>query len=161
MFARRLGLRRWPVILSPGMAPGMPDVFELLMQFVQLLVGHFLKVHQLVAGAFDGSNQLIQLEMHGARVAVLGVLNQEHHQERDDGCPRVDDQLPCVREVEYRPRDRPSDNHQARQGKHPGGTGQHRNPVCESPKSFTPALWLMLRLVVVLVLMFVIHDPPP
>ena len=32
-------------------------------------------------------------------IAVLGVLNQEHHQECDDGRAGIDDELPSVRKM--------------------------------------------------------------
>ena len=34
-----------------------------------------------------GSNELVEFHVHGFRVAVLGVLNQKHHEEGDDGGP--------------------------------------------------------------------------
>src|SRR5688572_16721579 len=38
--------------------------------------------------------------MDRLRVAVLRRLDQEHHEERDDRRPRVDDELPRLREAE-------------------------------------------------------------
>jgi hypothetical protein len=38
--------------------------------------------------------------MNSLGVAVLGVLNQKHHQECDDGRARVDNQLPGIRKLE-------------------------------------------------------------
>ncbi|MNP10637.1 hypothetical protein D3C76_1027930 [compost metagenome] len=57
-------------------------------------------------------------------VAVLGVLDQEHHQEGDDGGRGVDHQLPGVVEVEQRPGNRPSQDQQAghAKGHRPAGT---------------------------------------
>ena len=46
-------------------------------------------------------------------VAVLGVLDQEHHQEGDDRRAGVDDELPGVGEAEDRPADRPDDDDRA------------------------------------------------
>ncbi len=42
-------------------------------------------------------------------VPVLGVLNNEDHQESDDGRPGVDDELPSVREMEHRAGNGPDD----------------------------------------------------
>ena len=39
-----------------------------------------------------------------AEFPVLRILNQEHHQKRDDGRAGVDYKLPCVRETEHRTR---------------------------------------------------------
>ena len=54
--------------------------------------------------ALHGPDQLVQLELHRRGVAVLGVLDQEDHQEGDDRGAGVDDQLPGVAEVEDRAR---------------------------------------------------------
>ena len=43
---------------------------------IQLLLDHLLKI------------QLIELDLQRFGVVVLGVLNQEHHQEGDDGAHR-------------------------------------------------------------------------
>ena len=48
-------------------------------------------------------DQLVQLGLHRRTVAVLGVLDQEHHQEGDDGRAGVDHQLPGLAELEDRP----------------------------------------------------------
>ncbi len=45
---------------------------------------------------FNGLDQFVELEVDGAGVAVLRVLNKEDHQKRDDGGARVDDELPGV-----------------------------------------------------------------
>ena len=37
-----------------------------------------------------GADKLIELDLYGTRVAVLTVLNDEDHQEGDDGCASVD-----------------------------------------------------------------------
>ena len=38
---------------------------------------------------FDGANQFIQFDMHRLGVTVLGILNQEYHQECNDRCSRI------------------------------------------------------------------------
>src|SRR6185295_8573112 len=62
---------------------------------------------------------LVQLEVEGAGVAVLGGLGEEHHQEGDDGGGGVDGELPAVRVVEQRPADRPGDHRPERQPERP------------------------------------------
>lgn len=42
-------------------------------------------------------------------VPVLTLLNQEDHQERDDGGPGVDNKLPAIGVVKYRPGHDPLD----------------------------------------------------
>src|SRR5262245_30649255 len=46
---------------------------ELLLEPVQLLVGHLLDIDQPVGGALDGCQQLVELDLDRARVLVLGV----------------------------------------------------------------------------------------
>jgi hypothetical protein len=43
--------------------------------------------------AFWCAEKLVEFELDGGRVAVLGVLEKEHHQEGDDGRAGIDDQL--------------------------------------------------------------------
>ena len=43
--------------------------------------------------------QLIKLGLNSCSIAVLRVLNEEHHQEGDDSCACVDEKLPRVREL--------------------------------------------------------------
>jgi hypothetical protein len=43
-------------------------------------------------------------------IAILGVLNNEDHQERDDRRPSVDNELPTIGIVEYRAGDCPGDD---------------------------------------------------
>src|SRR5947207_1936606 len=45
------------------------------------------RVDQVGSGAFDGPEQLVELEVQGAVVTVLGVLEDDHEQERDDREP--------------------------------------------------------------------------
>src|ERR671932_306824 len=50
----------------------------------------------------DRSDQLVQLQLHSRAVSILGVLDEEYHQESDDGGASVYDQLPGVAEPEDR-----------------------------------------------------------
>ena len=59
--------------------------------------------------AVHGANQLVEFELDGVAIAILGILNQKNHQECDNHRTRVDDQLPCITELEYRACD-PSDH---------------------------------------------------
>src|SRR5262245_33999704 len=78
-----------------------------------------------------GANELVELQMNGGGVAVLGALNQEHHQERDDGGARVDDELPGVREAEERTRNGPDDDDRERGAKGGRLASQDRHAVSE------------------------------
>jgi len=74
-----------------------------------------------VLPARAGADQLVQLGLDGAAVPVLGVLDQEHHQEDDNRGAGVDDQLPGVGEAEERARNRLGRRHQEAKG------GGHRS----------------------------------
>jgi hypothetical protein len=43
-------------------------------------------------------NQFVKLQLHGSTVPVLGVLDEEHHEERNDGRAGIYSQLSGVAE---------------------------------------------------------------
>src|SRR5689334_11014559 len=79
------------------------DPFELNVKLFEFLVRQIFEVHELVARAFHRENQLVQLQLHGLRVAVLRILDQEYRKVGDDGGACVDHELPSVREVDSGP----------------------------------------------------------
>ena len=85
---------------------------EFLLDLFQFFVGELFEVYQLVTRARQSSNEFVQFEMDGLRVAVLRILDQEHHQEGHDSCAGVDDKLPCVRIMKGRPEGCPDDDDQ-------------------------------------------------
>lgn len=52
---------------------------------------------------FRSADQFVKLDVDDVVVPVLGVLNQENHQEGNDGRRRVDDELPGIVVVKPRP----------------------------------------------------------
>ena len=70
---------------------------------LDLLIGEMLDADELLARFVDGAEELVELGLHRRPVAVLAVLDQEHHQEGDDRRPGVDHQLPRVGIMEHRP----------------------------------------------------------
>jgi len=48
----------------------------------------------------NGADELIQFDLQCFGIPVLYILNQEHHQERDNRGSGVDHELPVVTEVE-------------------------------------------------------------
>ena len=58
--------------------------------------------------------------MHRFGVAVLGVLNQEHHQKSDNGCSGINNELPRIGEMKDRSSHAPDQNDQKRNDKAPG-----------------------------------------
>ena len=73
---------------------------KVLVQFFELLLREILRSRQAILSLARRHDQLGQLELHREGVAILSVLNQEHHQECDDRGARVDDQLPGIAEIE-------------------------------------------------------------
>src|SRR3954468_17150563 len=70
-----------------------------------------LDADELLARLVDRSQQLVELGLHCCGVAVLAVLNQEDHQESDNGGAGVDHQLPSVGIMEERAGCGPNDDH--------------------------------------------------
>ena len=94
-----------------GLLLTMPaQALKLIADPLEFLIGHVLKIDHLVASSFNGVNQLIQLQMEGLGIAVLCVLDQEHHQKRNDRGAGIDNQLPRIRVMENGTGHAPGDN---------------------------------------------------
>src|SRR5690606_34572245 len=137
---RLFDLRRAAFLLGAVVAfargPGQRDVT--LAEFVQFGFLQFLQVQQRVVGAAGGTDQFVQLDLQRARVAVLAVLDQEHHQEGDDGGAGVDHQLPGVAEAEQRAGDHPDHHRQQRQHEARRAAGEAGTGV-RDPREPAPA----------------------
>ncbi len=127
------GLAGWVVGVWRGIGF---DFFVTGVDFLELEVAQAFYIDHLVASRIDGADELIELEIDGAGVAVLGVLDEEDHQEGDDGGAGVDDELPGVGVVEDGAGERPGDDDQAGRdkgplGAHEGGglSGEAAEPV--------------------------------
>jgi hypothetical protein len=83
---------------------------EVLLQGEEFLLRESLNIDEAVTGALESRNKLVQLQMDRQRVLVLRTLDEEHHQERDNGCSRIDHELPCVGVTESRPQRGPYDD---------------------------------------------------
>lgn len=68
---------------------------------VQFFFTEVFDIHEPVACALGGSDQLIELEVKGQGIPVLGLLDDEYHEEGNNGSACVDDQLPGIGEFEY------------------------------------------------------------
>jgi hypothetical protein len=96
-----------------------------------LLFGQVLDADEGVF-AVPGADQFVELGLDGGAVTVLRVLDEEDHQEGDDGRSRIDDELPGVGEAEDWPAHGPddddgaarkeSDGHSRRMGDGVGGS---------------------------------------
>src|SRR5262249_39073003 len=69
-------------------------------------------------------------------VAILRVLNEENHQEGNDGGAGVDDQLPRFREAEERAADGPDDDQSQCHQERDVVAGQLRDPAGHASKEF-------------------------
>src|SRR2546423_12888287 len=58
---------------------------------LELLLGLRLGADELVPRVGNRPNELVELELRRLRIAVLRVLDEEHHQEGHDRGPGVDD----------------------------------------------------------------------
>ena len=67
------------------------------------LVGALFEIDKPVAGGIKGAQELVQLEVQGAGVPVLGMLDKEDHQKGNDGRAGIDDELPRIRKAEDGP----------------------------------------------------------
>src|SRR5204862_2687147 len=89
------------------------------------------EIEQGVVRALGRTDELIELDLNGFGVAVLCVLNQEHHQECHDRRSGIDDQLPRVAELEEWSGDCPDHNDKAGQDERPWSAGEVRRSLRE------------------------------
>src|SRR5207244_11351889 len=80
------------------------------------------------------ADQLVQLELQRLPIPVLGGLDEEHHQEGDDGGTGVDDELPGIGEVEHRSGDRPDQDDSERRNERPVAAHRVRYTAGEQPE---------------------------
>src|SRR5690349_1083299 len=70
----------------------------------KLVLLELFEIQQRDVSAGGAADELIQLHLDRLRIAVLRVLDEEHHEKGDDRRSRIDDELPCIAEVKKRPR---------------------------------------------------------
>lgn len=102
----------------------------------QILRLELFQIEQRILRFVRRANQLVELDLHRFGITILRVLDEEHHQERDDGGAGIDDKLPSVVEVEERPAQAP-DNDNAK-GKHES-TGAPHDAGCRLGEPREPA----------------------
>ena len=105
---------------------------ELLFQHIQFRVAHLLDVDHVIPRMIQRQDQLIQLQVDRPRIAVLRVLDQEHHQERHDRRAGIDDELPRVAEAEHGTADPPDDDDQRGNDERDRLAGRARRAVGET-----------------------------
>ena len=109
---------------SLGSIPATPFCFptntlELFLEVLEVFIGEPFKINKLVSSAFNGTYDLVEFQINGFRVTVLRVLDEEYHEEGDDGRASIDNELPGVREVKCRAGHSPNANRNDRQRKSP------------------------------------------
>jgi hypothetical protein len=95
---------------------------------LQLFFGQMFETNEGVL-RFTYANQFVELDLDGCSVAILGILNEEHHEKRYNGGARVDHELPSIREIKEWARYRPHHDDRKGESKHPGPSrfaGSHR-----------------------------------
>ncbi len=74
----------------------LADFRKLAFNFFEFVVGELFQIDEVIASTVKCADEFIKLQVHGFGVAVLGVLDQEHHQKCDDRRAGINDQLPRV-----------------------------------------------------------------
>lgn len=96
---------------------------------VQFLIGQFFEVQECIMRLGIGADQFVELDLHGGTLAVLRVLDQKHHEERDDGRTGIDHKLPRVAVVEVAARERPNNDDQQCDNEGERMSGRVRSPL--------------------------------
>ena len=78
------------------------EFYESLFQVVEVTLLELLEIEQLIARMPDRAYELIELDLNRRGIAVLGALDEEHHQERHNRGGRIDGELPRIAEAEIR-----------------------------------------------------------
>jgi hypothetical protein len=68
----------------------IPNFLESGRKCGQFFVREFLDGNHFVACAMQRPDELVELEVHGSSIAVLGVLDQQYQRERHNRSGRVD-----------------------------------------------------------------------
>src|SRR5882724_200829 len=80
-------------------------------KYLDFVFRKIFNVDEPIAGALKRGDNFVELQVNGQRIFVLAALNQKHHQECNDCCPGVDNQLPSVRKFKQWPCSYPDNNH--------------------------------------------------
>ncbi len=98
------------------------DLFVGSGELIELDLRKVLYIDHFVFCFVYRMDQLVQFQMNGSGIAVLGILDQEDHQECDDRGAGIDDQLPGVGVMENGTGKGPDDDDPDRGNECPPGT---------------------------------------
>src|SRR5437667_8281681 len=113
------------------------DALKLLLELFQVFVGKFFKIDKFISRTFEGADDLIQFQMDRLGIAVLGVLDQEHHEKGDDRCRRINNELPRIGEMKGGTGEDPHEDDKHSSGKGPGAAKDDGRPARENAKGVT------------------------
>ena len=85
-----------PGTFSPVNSPVEASSTNARFDFLDFRFGFFFQAYQRIPGSPVDPDQLVELELEGLRVAILGALDDEDHQKRHDCGARIDDELPGI-----------------------------------------------------------------
>ncbi len=137
--------------MQPSLFRLFPQALKLFLQLLQLIVGEIFQIDELIASALQRPDYFVELEMNSLGIAVLGVLNEENHQEGNDGGGGVDDKLPGVRKMKGGAGNDPyqDDQHSAHKGpgaaKHDGGMMRKNAKRVPDQADKVPPWWRFFR----------------
>lgn len=89
----------------------------------KVLVAQVFKTDILCAGT-GSADELVELDLDGFAVTILRVLDEEYHQEGDNGGASIDDELPCIGEIKQRSGDTPNEHDSHCAEEYTGRTGK-------------------------------------
>jgi hypothetical protein len=81
--------------------------------------------------------QFIELRLYRRTITILGVLNQKHHEKRDDRSASVDHQLPAIGILKQRAGNGPHENHRHAESEGERFAGHMSDILCKLGKSTT------------------------
>ena len=113
----------------------------MLLNRIQVFLFKLFDLQQRIMSALRIPYQFVQFELNGLCVTILGVLDQEHHQECNNRCARVDNKLPGIAKMKHRARDKLHQYYQSRQRESARTAGFVGRPLSEArEKSFFAVL---------------------
>lgn len=130
-------IRQMSMHLSP-----LAKFAKFLLVFLQFRIVHVFDIDKLVPRRSRSLYQLVELEVHGVRIPILRILNEEYHEKSEDGRPGVDIELPGIRKAEDEAAHRPCNDEKNSRGKREWRAKHYARSVC------TPAKYIMHRLAV-------------
>ncbi len=84
--------------------------FETGPDLLDLVLRQMLDADEVGARLLYGPQQLVQFRLHRGGIPVLGILYEKNHQEGDDRCAGVDDELPDLRKIKQGSADAPDED---------------------------------------------------